>query len=176
MDEAKASQIDRLEDPCWYALHTRSRHEKVARDQLSAKGITNLLPLWRKRSVWKDRVKIIEEPLFRGYMFGYFPLKQKIDVLQSIGVVRIVGLNGQPIPVPEEQINAVQTMVEKRMQYDPHPFLQEGMRVRVKHGILAGAEGVLTAKRQHYRLVISIDLIQQSVAVDIDSAAVEPLE
>jgi transcription antitermination factor NusG len=167
--------MDRLEQPYWYALHTRSRHEKVARDQLTAKGITNLLPLWRKRSVWKDRVKMIEVPLFRGYIFGYFALKQKIDVLQSIGVVRIVGFEGQPVSVPEEQIQAVRTMVEHRLHYDPHPFLQEGMRVQVKRGVLAGAEGILVAKRQRYRLVISVDLIQQAVAVEIDSADVEPL-
>ena len=167
--------MERLEQPYWYALHTRSRHEKVVRDQLSAKGVTNLLPLWHKRSVWKDRVKMIDVPLFSGYIFGHFALKSKLEVLQTVGVVRIVGLNGQAIPVPEEQIQAVQTMVEKRLHYDPHPFLQEGMRVRVKHGVLKGAEGVLVAKKQHYRLVISVDLIQKSVAVDIDSADVEPL-
>lgn len=176
MEEAKTVMMDKYEQPCWYALHTRSRHEKVVRDQLSARGIENLLPLWQKRSVWKDRVKMIETPLFKGYIFGYFPLKNKLQVLQSIGVVRIVSFNGQPVPIPPEQIQAVQTMVEQRLRCDPHPFLTEGMRVRVKHGVLAGAEGILVAKRQHYRLVISVNLIQQSVAVDIDSASVEPLE
>ena len=175
MSEMKAVSAERLEQPCWYALHTRSRHEKVARDQLTAKGITNLLPLWRKRSVWKDRVKMIDVPLFSGYMFGYFPLQHKLEVLQTVGVVRIVGLNGQPIPVPEEQIQAVQAMITHRLHYDPSPFLQEGMRVRVKRGVLTGAEGILVSKKQHYRLVISVDLIQKSVAVDIDSADVEPL-
>jgi transcription antitermination factor NusG len=126
--------------------------------------------------VWKDRIKMIEVPLFNGYIFGHFPLKQKLDVLQTVGVVRIVGLNGQPIPVPDEQINAVQTMIEQHLHYDPHAFLQEGMRVRVKSGVLRGAEGILLAKKQHYRLIISVDLIQKSVAVDIDSADVEPID
>jgi transcription antitermination factor NusG len=175
VSEAQVELVDKLEQPYWYALHTRSRHEKVVRDQLTAKGITNLLPLWRKRSIWKDRVKMIETPLFGGYIFGRFPLKHKIDILQTIGVVRIVGLCGQPVPVPEEQIQAVQTMVGQQMHYDPHPFLREGMRVRVVNGILRGAEGILIAKKQHYRLVISVDLIQKSVAVDIESADVEPL-
>jgi transcription termination/antitermination protein NusG len=166
---------ERLEQPYWYALHTRSRHEKVVRDQLTAKGVPNLLPLWRKRSIWKDRVKMIDVPLFSGYIFCHFPLKHRIEVLQTIGVVRIVGLNGQAVPVPEEQIQAVQTMVGKQLHYDPHPFLREGMRVRVVRGVLKGAEGVLLAKKQHYRLVISIDLIQKAVAVDIDSADVEPM-
>ena len=176
MSEEKAIWAERLEQPCWYALHIRSRHEKVARDQLCAKGITNLLPLWRKRSVWKDRIKMIEVPLFSGYMFGHFPLQHKLDVLQTVGVVRIVGLNGQPLPVPDEQIEAVQTMIGQHLHYDPHPFLQEGMRVRVKRGVLQGAEGILVAKKQHYRLIISVDLIQKSVAVDIDSADVEPMD
>jgi transcription antitermination factor NusG len=175
MEDARTALGEQYEEPYWYALHTRSRHEKVARDQLTAKGIENLLPLCQKRSVWKDRVKTIEVPLFKGYIFGYFPLKNKLSVLQSIGVVRIVSFNGLPVPVPPEQIEAVQTMVEQHLRYDPHPFLTEGMRVRVKHGPLAGAEGILVAKKQRYRLVISVNLIQQAVAVDIDSANVEPL-
>jgi transcription antitermination factor NusG len=176
VSEVKAVPADLLEQPCWYALHTRSRHEKVVRDQLGAKGITNLLPLWHKRSVWKDRIKMVEVPLFSGYIFGHFPLKHKLEVLQTVGIVRIVGLNGYPLPVPNEQIEAVQTMIEQHLHYDPHPFLQEGMRVRVKRGLLRGAEGILVAKKQHYRLVISVDLIQKSVAVDIDSADVEPMD
>ena len=176
VSEVKAVLADMLEQPCWYALHTRSRHEKVVRDQLGAKGVTNLLPLWHKRSVWKDRIKMVEVPLFSGYIFGHFPLKHKLEVLQTVGVVRIVGLNGYPLPVPNEQIEAVQTMIAQHLHYDPHPFLQEGMRVRVKRGVLRGAEGILVAKKQHYRLVISVDLIQKSVAVDIDSADVEPMD
>jgi transcription antitermination factor NusG len=171
-----AEWLEMLEQPYWYALHTRSRHEKLVRDQLTAKGVTNLLPLWRKRSVWKDRIKMVEVPLFNGYIFGHFALLHRLDVLQTVGIVRVVGLCGRPMPVPEEQIQAIQTMVAKQLHYDPHPFLREGMRVRVKRGLLTGAEGVLMMKKSHYRLVISIDLIQQSVAVDIDSADVEPLE
>jgi transcription antitermination factor NusG len=119
---------------------------------------------------------MVEVPLFSGYIFGHFPLKHKLEVLQTVGVVRIVGLNGYPLPVPTEQIEAVQTMITQHLHYDPHPFLQEGMRVRVKRGVLRGAEGILVAKKQHYRLVISVDLIQKSVAVDIDSADVEPMD
>lgn len=165
-----------VKQPYWYAIQTRSRHEKVVRDQLDAKGFTHLLPLWRKRSVWKDRVKVVEVPLFGGYLFGYFALQDKIAVLETVGVARIVGINGKPVPVPEEQIAAVRTMVEQRLPYDPYPYLTEGMRVRIKHGVLAGAEGVLIAKKQRHRLVLSVDIIQQAVAVDVDSADVEPLD
>jgi transcription antitermination factor NusG len=150
----------------------------MVRDQLAGKSITHLLPLWRKRSKWKDRVKYVEVPLFSGYLFGYFALQDKVAVLETFGVARIVGVNGTAVPVPDEQIAAVRTMVEHRLPYDPHPYLVEGMRVRIKRGLLMGAEGtlVLIAQGNKHRLVISIELIQQAVAVNVDSADVEPLE
>jgi len=165
-----------LEQPYWYAIQTRSRHEKVVRDQLAAKSITHLLPLWRKRSIWKDRVKHVEVPLFGGYLFGYFALQDKVTVLETVGVARLVGINGRAVPIPEEQIAAVRTMMEHRLPCSPYPYLVEGMRVRIKSGLLAGAEGILIAKKQRHRLVISLDIIFQAVAVDVDSAEVEPLE
>jgi transcription antitermination factor NusG len=165
-----------MEQPRWYAIQTRSRHEKVVRDQLAAKSIAHLLPLWRKRSVWKDRIKYIDIPLFGGYLFSYFALQDRIPVLETVGVVRIVGINGKPMPIPDEQITAVRTMMQHRLPCSPYPYLVEGMRVRIKSGLLAGAEGILIEKRQRHRLVISVDLIQQAVAVDVDSAEVEPLE
>lgn len=168
--------VESVEPPRWYAIQTRSRHEKVVRDQLAAKGIVHLLPLWRKRSIWKDRVKVVEVPLFGGYLFSYFSLQDRVAVLETIGVARIVGISGKPVPVPDEQIAVVRTMVEQRLPYDPHPYLAEGMRVRIKRGILIGAEGILIAKKQKHRLVISVDLIQRAVAVDVDSVDVEPLE
>ena len=167
---------EEAEQPHWYAIQTRSRHEKVVRDQLAAKHITHLLPLWRKRSVWKDRIKFVEVPLFSGYLFSYFSLQGKVAVLETVGVARIVGVNGKPVPVPDEQITAVRTRIEQRLPYDPHPYLTEGMLVRIKRGVLAGAEGILIAKKQKHRLVLSVDIIQQAVAVDVDSADVEPLE
>ena len=145
-------------------------------DQLAAKSITHLLPLWRKRSIWKDRIKLVDVPLFGGYLFVYFALQDRIPVLETVGVARIVAFNGRPVPIPDEQIAAVRTMMEHRLPCSPHPYLVEGMRVRIKYGLLAGAEGILMARRQKHRLVISLDIIQQAVAVDVDSAEVEPLE
>jgi transcriptional antiterminator NusG len=165
-----------IEQSYWYAIQTRSRHEKVVRDQFAAKSITHLLPLWRKRSIWKDRVKFVDVPLFGGYLFGYFPLQDRVAVLETVGVARIVGLNGRPVPIPDEQIATVRTMMDQGLPCSPHPYLVEGMRVRIKRGLLAGAEGILIAKKQRHRLVISVDIIQQAVAVDVDSADVEPLE
>lgn len=169
------TDLERSTEPLWYAIHTRSRHEKVVRDQLAAKAITHLLPLHHKRSKWKDRVKMIEVPLFGGYIFAHFALQNKLQVLQTVGVVRLVGLNGTAEPVPDEQIETIRKMVEYDLPYDPHPYLQEGMLVRVMRGPLQGAEGILIEKKKNYRFVISIDLIQKAVAVDIDSADVEPI-
>jgi transcription termination/antitermination protein NusG len=167
-----------IEQPYWYAIQTRSRHEKVVRDQLAAKSITHLLPLWRKRSIWKDRVKFIDVPLFSGYLFGYFALQDKVAVLETVGVARLVGINGKPMPIPEEQIVAVRTMMEHRLPCTPHPYLVEGMRVRIKCGLLAGIEGILVQKKQRHRLVINVDAIQQAIAmtIEVDSATIEPLD
>lgn len=169
------ANLDKNIKPLWYAIHTRSRHEKVVRDQFDAKEIPHLLPLHHKRSKWKDRVKMIEVPLFGGYIFAHFSLQHKLQVLQTVGVVRLVGLNGTAEPVPEEQIETIRKMVEQALPYDPHPYLKEGMLVRVVRGPLQGAEGILIEKKKNYRFVVSIDLIQKAVAVDIDSADVEPV-
>jgi transcription antitermination factor NusG len=165
-----------IEQPYWYAIQTRSRHEKVVRDQLAAKSITHLLPLWRKRSIWKDRVKFVEVTLFIGYLFGYFALQDRIAVLETVGVARLVGINGKPMPIPEEQIVAVRTMMEHRLPCTPHPYLVEGMRVRIKCGLLAGTEGILIQKKQRHRLVINVDVIQQAMTIEVDSATIEPLD
>src|SRR5712691_4144635 len=118
-----------LEQPYWYAIQTRSRHEKVVRDQLAAKSVTHLLPLWRKRSIWKDRVKHVEVPLFGGYLFGYFALQDKVTVLETVGVARLVGINSGVILVLLGPIAAVRTMREHRLPCSPYPYLGEGMRV-----------------------------------------------
>src|SRR5215813_10225406 len=165
-----------VEQPNWYAIQTRSRHEKVVRDQLDAKSITHLLPLWRKRSIWKDRVKFVDVPLFSGYLFGYFALRDKIAVLETVGVARLVGINGTPVPIPEEQIVAVRTMMEHRLPCSPHPYLVEGMRVRIKSGLLTGTEGILIERKQRHRLVINVDIIHQAMTIEVDSAVVELLD
>jgi transcription antitermination factor NusG len=169
------TDLERGTEPYWYAIHTRSRHEKFVRDQFAAKEITHLLPLHHKRSQWKDRVKMIDVPLFGGYIFAHFALQNKLQVLQTVGVVRLVSLNGKAEPVPEEQIDTIRKMVEYDLTYDPYPYLKEGMFVRVVRGPLQGAQGILVEKKKNYRFVISIDLIQKAVAVDIDSADVEPV-
>lgn len=167
--------VDPFTQPRWYAIQTRSWCEKRVRDQLTAKAIRPFLPLWQKRSRWTDRVELIALPLFQGYLFGYFTLQQKLEVLTTVGVTRLASCNGGPVPIPDEQIEAVRTLVTHRLCYDPHPYLIEGMRIRVTHGPLAGVEGILDTKKSAVRLIVRIELIQRAVAVDIDSSAVESL-
>ena len=167
--------VDPFTQPRWYAIQTRSWCEKRVRDQLTAKAILPFLPLWQKRSRWADRVKLIELPLFRGYLFGYFTFQQKFEVLATVGVTRLVSFNGKPVPIPEEQIEAVRTLVTRQLRYDPHPYLVEGMQVRITHGPLAGVAGILVTKKSAARLIVRIELIQRAVAVDIDRSAVESL-
>lgn len=160
----------------WFALQTRSRHEKIVRSQLAGRNIEHFLPTVKRVSQWKDRKKEIEFPLFAGYCFARFTLEDRLKVLEAVGVVSIVGAHGIPETIPDEEIASLQTLLNTRLRYDPHPFLKEGMLVEVLQGPLQGARGRLIRKARHCRLVLSITLIQQAVAVEIDASYVAPLE
>jgi transcription antitermination factor NusG len=160
----------------WYALRTRSRHEKVVRDQLLHQGIEPLLPTVKRLSQWKDRKKEVEVPLFSGYCFVRFNAEQKLPVLKTIGVVDIVGGGQGPEPIPDEEIIAIQTLMASVLPYDPHPYLQEGMKVEVIRGPLQGVHGILLRKEKRHRLILGVRIIQQAAAVEIDTADVAALE
>ncbi len=157
---------------CWYALRTRSRHEKLVRDQLLNQGIEPLLPTVKRLSQWKDRKKEIEVPLFSGYCFVRFGSDQRLPVLKTIGVVDLVGGGRRPEPIPDEEIAAIQTLINSVLPYDPHPYLQEGMQVEVIRGPLQGVRGILLRKEKRHRLILGVRLIQQAAAVEIDVADV----
>lgn len=158
----------------WYALRTRSRHEKRVQDQLQARGIEPFLPLVERWRQWKDRRKLVAFPLFSGYCFARFPLTERVAVLSTLGVVQIVGNQEGPIPVAEAEVEAVRRLVTSTLPYDPHPYLQEGMLVEVKRGPLRGLQGVLVRKGTRARLVIRITLIHQAASVELDAHDVEP--
>ena len=133
--------------PRWYALRTRSRHEKIVRDQLANQGIEPLLPTVKRMSQWKDRKKEIEVPLFSGYCFVRFASDHKLPVLKTIGVVDIVGSGHRPEAIPDEEIAAIKTLMTSVLPHDPHPYLHEGMRVEVIRGPLQGLHGILLRKK-----------------------------
>lgn len=158
----------------WYAIWTRSRHEQVVRQQLEQKGIDVFLPTITKWSRWKDRKKQVVWPLFPGYCFAKFTPEQRVPVLKCTGAVSIVSFDGAPAPIPEEELAGIRQLVESDLQYDPCPLINEGDRVEVVHGPLKGVNGRLVRKGTHARLVLSVDLIGQGVAVEVDAADVRP--
>ena len=159
----------------WYALRTRSRHEKRVREQLEARGIEPFLPLVERWRQWKDRRKRVAFPLFPGYCFARFPLSQRVVVLATHGVVQILGNQDGALPVPDTEIEAVRRLVESILPYDPHPYLTEGMQVEVIRGPLAGLRGLLLRKGARARLVIGVTLIHQGASVELDAHDVIPV-
>lgn len=161
--------------PRWYAIRTRSRHEKRVAEQLAGRGVEFFLPLAKRWSRWKDRRKWIEIPLFPGYCFGRFCLEARSLVLKAVGVVGLVGMNGYPEPIPDEEIEGVRRVVASPLPYDPYPTLTEGMHVEVIRGPLMGVRGTLIRKGTKARLVIAVNVICQGAVLEIDAADVTPL-
>lgn len=160
----------------WYALYTRSRHEKSVDEFLRRKRIETFLPLRKIRRKWSDRIKQIEEPLFKGYLFVHTAYKDRLEILRTKGVVRFVGFGLFPSIVPEASLFALKRFIEEDMEVDPFPYLREGDPVVVCSGPFRGVEGFLTYRKGKYRLVISLDLIEQSASIEIDAACVEKVQ
>lgn len=159
----------------WYAACIRPRHEKSVARQLEERHIDHFLPLYRAVRRWKDRRKVLALALFPGYLFVHFNWKGKLDVLQLPGVLRFVTFNGSPAPLPASELDALRRGLCEGIYAESHPYLRAGRRVVVRHGPLAGAQGVLVRRKEHLRIVISIEAIMRSVAVEIDEADVRPL-
>jgi transcription antitermination factor NusG len=159
----------------WYALRTRSRHEKLVRDQLAAQGVEPFLPLIERARQWKDRRKLVAFPLFPGYCFARFPVSLRVVVLSTTGVVQVLGNRDGPVPVPDAEIEAVRRLVTSTLPYDPHPYLREGMQVEVIRGPLAGVRGILLRKGTRARLVMGVTLIHQAASVELDALDVAPV-
>ncbi len=154
----------------WYALYTKSRHEKVVAEELWNKQIECFLPLRETLSQWKDRKKLVQFPLFPGYLFVHVPMKSKrLDIVKVASVVRLIGLNGYPEPIPDDQIQAVKALVFSELPYDPYPYITEGDAVEIIRGPLRGMRGILVEKKSRYKFILSVDLIQQSVSCEIDA-------
>jgi len=162
------------ETPCWFALQTHSRHEKIVREELTKRKIEQFLPTVKRLSQWKDRKKLIEFPLFPGYCFARFSLHSKLSVLQSPGVVRIVGAL-RPEPIPDSEIESLRIVLDNRHGYGLHPYLKEGSLVEVTGGPLRGVKGIFVRHSRPYRLVLRISLIQRAIAVEVDLSSVVPV-
>jgi len=159
----------------WYALRIRSRHEKVIAATLFDKGYEVFLPLHSCKPRWSDRIKEIELPLFPGYLFCRFDMQKRLPVLVTPGIIHIVGIGNQAMPIADDEIAAIQAIVVSRLEATPWPYLQIGQSVRIEQGPLLGLEGILLGLKKPYRLIVSVTLLQRSVAVEIDHDWVSPL-
>lgn len=164
--------------PSWYAVHTRSKHEKKVVSELERRGVQTFLPLLTEVRKWSDRRMLVELPLFSCYVFvNIAPSPEsRVAVLRTSGVLKFVGGNHELAGIPDTEIEQIQTILAKKVPFSPHPFLQVGQRVRIRGGALEGIEGILSQVRGSNRLVVSVQTIQRSLSITVDGFDVEPLQ
>ena len=159
----------------WYVAYARPRHEKCIARQLAERGVRSFVPLYSTVRRWKDRRKRLELPVFPGYVFVQIALHSKLEVLGLPGVVDFVRFQGQPVPVLSSEIETLQLGLTAAAAIHSHPYLQAGRRIRVRRGALDGIEGIFVRKRGQARVVLSVSLIERSVAIEIEEVDVEPI-
>lgn len=161
-------------EPVWCAVYTRHQHEKAVASTLAAKGLEVFLPLYGSRRQWKDREQVLQMPLFPCYVFIHAGHDRRLQILTTPGVHMLVRSGEQVAVVRDEEIAALRRTTDSLLSLEPHPYLNCGERVRVKRGSLEGVEGILVRKKNQYRLVLSVDILSKSVAVEVAAADVEP--
>jgi transcription antitermination factor NusG len=161
--------FDEVENADWFGIRVKSRCESRAHDELLLRGFETFLPLCSVRRRWSDRVKTLDVPMFRGYLFCRFAMEDRVRVLNATGVAQIVGCGSTPVPISEAEIRSVQTLVASKVACTPWPYLQAGQRVSIDDGPLAGVEGVIVrAEDGKPRVVVSVSLLLRSVAAEIE--------
>lgn len=160
----------------WYALKVRARGEAQIRTALERKSYETLLPTYKEPRQYSDRVKTIDAPLFPGYLFCRMDVTRRLPVLTTPGVDYILSINGEPDPLPEHEIAAIERLVHSGANARPWPFLKSGNRVRVERGSFSGVEGILVSERGSDRLILSISMLERSVSLDIDRTWIRPLD
>lgn len=153
----------------WYPAQTRARHEKSVAQQLISKGVDSYLPLYEKMSRWKDRRVRVQLPLFAGYVFVRLAWRDRLRALEVPGIARLVSFGGNPVAVPDQEIESIRASLESGLRINPAPYLAMGQRVRIRSGPLEGCEGYLLRRKGSCRLILSVTLIQRSIAVEVDS-------
>ena len=157
----------------WHALYTRHQHETVVSQALSSKGFEVFLPRYRTIRRWKDRQKELMLPLFPNYVFIRGGLDRMLSIVTTPGVHSLISWGGRPAGIPSQEIDDVRRLVESPLRVEPHPFLKCGDTVRIKSGPLEGIEGILVRQTRGYRLVLSVEMLSKSAAVEVDVSAVE---
>jgi transcription antitermination factor NusG len=164
-------------ETAWFAVQTRPKYEKKVAREFEEKGISSFLPVHSAKRQWSDRTKTISLPLFPGYTFVRIAptLRTRITVLRTNGVIHFVGPRGIGTPIPDCEIEAVQTMLNERISFTLHPYLMVGQTVRIRGGALDGIKGILTKVNGDESLVISVELIQRSVAMRVTGYDIQPI-
>jgi len=159
----------------WFAAYIAPNREKKTAASLSRSGIESFLPLYRSARRWSDRCVTLERPLFPGYLFVQIDLRERVKVLQIPGVVHLVGFGGVPIALPSEQIESIRKGMAEHANVEPYPYLSVGRVVRFRTGPFLGMSGILLRRKGRFRVVISIELIERSMVVNVEAADVEPV-
>jgi transcription antitermination factor NusG len=168
-------EMDAYFQPRWYAAYTRANHERRVADQLAERGVENFLPQYESVRMWKDRRVRLQMPLFPGYVFVHLALQKRMQVLHVPGVACLVGFAGRPVAVPQGEFEKIRGFLNKGFRGEPHPYLHAGRHVRVSSGPFEGLEGILVRRKGVLRVVLSLELILRSVAVEVDASEVEPI-
>jgi transcription antitermination factor NusG len=159
----------------WFALQIRSRWEGTTAGLLRGKGLETLMPTYTSKRKWSDRFKVVELPLFPGYVFCRFDVHNRLPVLITPGVISVVGRGKTPVAVDDAEIRSIQAAISSGIHLEPWPYVEIGERVRVKDDVLDGMEGILTSFKGSHRVVISVTLLRRSVALEIDRSRITPL-
>jgi transcription antitermination factor NusG len=160
----------------WYAVYTRHQHEGAVARILTSKGFETVLPLYQTARRWKDRTKLLSLPLFPCYVFFKGVVGRRTDIVTTPGIHAIVSSGGRWAAIPPVEIEAIRRAVESGAVIEPHPFLKSGDLVRVRCGPLAGVQGILVRKKNVYRLVLSVEMLGQAAALEVDSLLVERID
>ena len=159
----------------WYAVYTRANVEKRVAQQFAGHAVEHFLPQYESVRRWKDRRVRLQMPLFPGYLFVHLALQDRLHILQVPGVVRLVGFEGGPTPIPEKDLERVRVLLGEGWRAEPHPYLKTGRRARVVCGPLAGMEGIVMQRRNRSRLVLSFELLQRSIAIEVEQTDLVPV-
>jgi transcriptional antiterminator NusG len=159
----------------WYAIRTKSRHERVVSKQLETDQLEFFLPTVQQLRRWSDRTKSIDTPLFPGYVFARIPEfpSRKVHILRKAGVIGFVTNERGAVSVPDSELNAVRLLLANRIPHASHPYLQVGQRIRITDGVLRGVEGILVGLGSKNGLVVSVDVIQRSLVIQLQGYGVE---
>ena len=169
-----------IEEPIktdWFAVYTTSRHEKRVAEHFGRRAIEHYLPIYRSKRRWKDGSRVtLDLPLFPGYIFARIRRNERVRVLEVPGVLWIVGKSGtEPTPLPEFEIETLRAALDP-LSVEPYPMLAVGQRVRIRTGALAGIEGIVVRRKNSFRVVITLELIMQSIAVEVSADDLEPID